>query len=264
MSQYTESQYSISAVLSVGENTACGATFPPWECATPIGTTALIVNNDYSYNTLIITLDQGCVTGGSVEFEGSTDGVNWFPLTGYVPGIGGAVGPIYDLQANTFLAAEFNLTAIPYFRVRLLTPITGTACGSPAVCGSVVFGYSADSFVTTPPPCCNTITPASVANAPESICVETTSSVVLAANPLRKGLQLTNLSYVTISVAFGSNAAVLFAGITLAPGGSFWMDSSDFTTAAVNAIADSGLTFTDSCCGSPPTFCALLSIQEFQ
>jgi hypothetical protein len=259
---HVESQYSISAVLSVGENTQCGATFPPWECATPVSTTATIVNNDYSYNTLIVTLDQGCITGGAVQFQGSTDGVNWFPLTGYVPGIGGAVGPVYDLQANTFLAAEFNLTAIPYFQVILLSPITGTACGSPPVCGSVVFGYSADSFVTTAPPCCPQT--ATVANAPESICVNTSSTVILASNPSRKGLNLTNMSYVTMSIAFGSNPAILFAGITLAPGGTFWMDSSDFTTAAVNAIADSGLSYTDNCCGSPPTFCALLSIQEFQ
>jgi hypothetical protein len=263
MSQYTESQYSISAVLSVGENTQCGATFPPWTCATPNLTTATIVNNDYSYNTLIVTLDQGCgITGGAVQFQGSTDGVNYFPLTGYVPGMGGAVGPVYDLQANTFLAAEFNLTAIPYFQVVLVSPITGTACGSPPVCGSVVFGYSADSFVTTPPPCCPQT--ASVGNAPESICVETTSTVVLASNPLRKGLNLTNMSYVTMSISFGSNPAILFAGITLAPGGTFWMDSSDFTTAAVNAIADTGLSYVDSCCGSPPTFCTMLSIQEFQ
>jgi hypothetical protein len=264
MSQHTESQYTINAVLSVGENTQCGATFPPWDCDTPVDTTATIVNNDYSYNTLIVTLQQGCITGGAVQFQGSTDGINWFPLTGYVPGIGGAVGPVYTLEANAFLAAEFNLTAIPYFQVILLSPITGTACGSPAVCGSVVFGYSADSFVTTPPPCCTTITPASQANAPESICVNTTSTIVLAANALRKGLNLTNLSYVTISISFGTNPAILFAGITLAPGGSFWMDSSDFTTATVNAIADAGLAYTDSCCGSPPTFCALLSIQEFQ
>jgi hypothetical protein len=301
---HVESQYSISAVLSVGENSACGTTLPTWDCSTPVNSTATIVNNDFSYNTLIVALNQACITSGAVTFESSIDGINWFPATGFTPSSNFAsVGPIYVLQANTYFVAEFNLTAIPYFRLRLSTPITGTVCGSPPDCGQLSLGFSADSFVNPAPasitstnasvgangqPCptsstqlgvCEggvlepvtptnpfpvTVVGASVANPPLSICVETTSTVVLAANPLRKGLNLTNMSYVTISISFNGNPAVLFSGITLAPGGTFWMDASDFTTAAVNAIADAGLTFTDSCCGSPPTFCALLSIQEWQ
>lgn len=153
---HVESQYSITAIVSVGENAACGTTIPAWNCSTPLGSVAQIVSADYSYNTLIIALQTGCVTSGAVTFEASIDGVNWFPITGYSPGQGGAIGPVYTLQANTYTVAEFNLTALPYFQIVLTSPITGTTCGSPPVCGSVAIGFSADSFVTTPPPCCPT------------------------------------------------------------------------------------------------------------
>jgi hypothetical protein len=64
-----------------------------------------------------------------------------------------------------------------------------------------------------------------------------TSTSVLAANTARKGVNLTNISFGTVSLAFGAAAAVLFRGVTLGPGGTFWMDATDFTTAAIYAIA---------------------------
>src|SRR5271157_5103576 len=152
MSQFTESQYGIVASVSVGENNACnecGQALPLWNCDTPVDSTALIVSGDYTYNTLIVSLNQGCITSGAITFEYSIDDVYWFPAEGFIPGNGASIGPVYVLQANTYLVAEFNLTAIPYFRVRLSTAITGTICGSPPTCGSVVIGYSADSFVSS-------------------------------------------------------------------------------------------------------------------
>lgn len=77
----------------------------------------------------------------------------------------------------------------------------------------------------------------STADAPVDSVVGTSSSTVLAANVLRKGLTLTNISFETISLSFGAFPAVLFSGITLGPGGSYWMDSYEYTTASVNAIA---------------------------
>lgn len=67
--------------------------------------------------------------------------------------------------------------------------------------------------------------------------VSTSSVQVLASNVSRKGCNLTNLSFSTICLSFGGNAAVLFSGVTLGPGGTFWMDSQDFTTDSINAIA---------------------------
>jgi hypothetical protein len=73
-------------------------------------------------------------------------------------------------------------------------------------------------------------------NPPGIVAIGTSSTAVLAANPLRKGLNLVNMSFETISLAFG-NAAVLYSGINLGPGGTFWMDAYDFTTNTINAIS---------------------------
>ncbi len=73
-------------------------------------------------------------------------------------------------------------------------------------------------------------------NAPGIVAIGTSSTAVLAANPLRKGLSLVNMSFETISLAFG-NAAVLYSGINLGPGGTFWMEAYDFTTNTINAIS---------------------------
>ena len=76
-------------------------------------------------------------------------------------------------------------------------------------------------------------------NAPVLVAVPQTSTQVLAANTSRKGCNITNMSNATISLSFGSNAAQVYYGTVLGPGGTFWMDLQDFTTAAINAIADS-------------------------
>jgi hypothetical protein len=134
-----ESQYAIQAVLSVGY---ANSAFVVWNSSTALNTTAGLVNADYSYNSLIVTLAQtSTITGGVVTFQASTDGVNWFNIQGFTPGNFASIGPTYTLQANTYATFEFNLTAIPYFQVVLSTAITGT--------GQVTIGYAADSFVNT-------------------------------------------------------------------------------------------------------------------
>jgi hypothetical protein len=221
-----ESQYSISAIISVGEK---NPTYITWNSASPLNSSAELVNDDYSYNTLVVTLAQGStITGGVVTFQGSTDGVNWFNMQGFIPGTTNTVGPTYTLTPNTYGVFEFNLTAVPYFQVLLTTVITGT--------GSVVIGYVADSFVN-PAPVSAASSGSTTGNAPTIVAIATSSTLVLAANPLRKGLNLVNMSYETISLSFGGSAAVLFSGVNLGPGGTFWMDAADFTTAAVNAIS---------------------------
>jgi hypothetical protein len=222
-----ESQYSITASISVGE---MNASFITWNSGTGGGATALLVNNDISYNTLNITLAQTTtITGGVVTFQGSTDGVNWINLQGTQVGTGATIGPTYTLQASTYVVFSFNLTAIPYFQVLLSTAITGT--------GSLTIGYAADSFVSNAASASSSNNGSTVGNAPIIVAIGTTSTLVLAQNLSRKGLNLVNMSYETISLSFGSNAAVLYSGVNLGPGGTFWMDPADFTTAAVNAIS---------------------------
>lgn len=75
-------------------------------------------------------------------------------------------------------------------------------------------------------------------SAPAAASVGVASAEEVAANANRKGLVLVNTSANTISLAFGTNAAVLNSGITLnATGGTWVMDEHTFTTQAVNGIA---------------------------
>jgi len=275
-----ESQYTISATISVGSKSA---SFTTWNSSTPTSTAAEIVNDDVSFNTLNVTLAQTTtITGGVVTFQGSTDGVNWINLQGFQVGTGATIGPTYTLQANTYVVFSFNLTALPFFQIVLTTPISGT--------GSVTIGYAADSFVNSmstsssgsnpsvgpngsPIPADSTLIgsedasgnlqPASATNpvpvknyplatlaqTPTNITISTSSVTVLAANTLRKGVNICNISYGTVSLSFGS-AAVIFTGVTLGPGGTFWMDESDYTTAAINAISTQGNT--------------VIAVQEFE
>jgi hypothetical protein len=61
--------------------------------------------------------------------------------------------------------------------------------------------------------------------------------MILASNPLRKGCSIQNTGSDVISLAFGASAAVLYSGTVLYPGSTFYMDSQDFTTQQINAIA---------------------------
>ena len=72
---------------------------------------------------------------------------------------------------------------------------------------------------------------------PTAASVDTTSSIVVARNTARRGLVLCNTSFNNISLAFGSNDAVLNSGVTLLGGASWAMNRYQFTTAEVRAIA---------------------------
>ena len=76
------------------------------------------------------------------------------------------------------------------------------------------------------------------ASAPAAASVGVASAEAVAANPSRKALVLINTSANRISLAFGTEAAVLNSGITLFPSGGTWtMGPETFTTSAINAIA---------------------------
>jgi hypothetical protein len=76
-----------------------------------------------------------------------------------------------------------------------------------------------------------------VANAPTAVSVGVASALVLPANPARVSLRCVNTSAERISFGLGVDA-VLDSGMTLMPSGGVWnMDSMDYTTAAIFAIA---------------------------
>lgn len=72
--------------------------------------------------------------------------------------------------------------------------------------------------------------------ASSSATVGVTSGSALTANATRKGLSLVNASSAKISCSFGATA-VLNAGITLYPGGSYSMKPEEYSAAALNCIA---------------------------
>lgn len=77
------------------------------------------------------------------------------------------------------------------------------------------------------------------ANAAASVTVAATTTALVASNANRKGLIVTNLSVNTVSIGIGASA-VLNTGITLYPGGVWYMDAYSFSTSAINAIASAG------------------------
>ena len=77
-----------------------------------------------------------------------------------------------------------------------------------------------------------------VGSSPSTATVGTSSAQIVASNASRKGLVVINLSSNVVSLAFGSNTAVLNSGITLTQNGSVYETSEyDFTLGAINAIA---------------------------
>lgn len=74
------------------------------------------------------------------------------------------------------------------------------------------------------------------ANTPGSVSVGVTSVGVLSANASRTGGVFTNTSAAIIYIGIGQNA-LTGKGITLYPGGTWYMDEYSFSTAAINAIA---------------------------
>jgi hypothetical protein len=75
------------------------------------------------------------------------------------------------------------------------------------------------------------------ASAPATASVGVASAQAVAANALRKGLVLINMSDNVISIAFGTSA-VINSGITLIPqGGSWTMTRETYTVQQVQAIA---------------------------
>lgn len=79
--------------------------------------------------------------------------------------------------------------------------------------------------------------PIQTGNAPTVATVGITSATVLAANSSRTAAVFVNNSANVMSLGFGSNAAVLYSGVTLYQGGSLVLEATDNVQQAVQAIA---------------------------
>jgi len=77
-----------------------------------------------------------------------------------------------------------------------------------------------------------------IAAAPMSALVDITSDQLLPANDERSSVLIVNLSTGNVSLAFGTHAAVLDAGVTLQPGDVFYMADRDIVEHTINIIAE--------------------------
>lgn len=82
-----------------------------------------------------------------------------------------------------------------------------------------------------------------VYSAPITATVNTTSTLILAANSARLGLILSNTSSQQISFGFSGNAAAYQYGLTLYPGEKFQMDEYTFSTGAIYAVTTGATTY---------------------
>jgi hypothetical protein len=188
-----------------------------------------------NYNTVAvnITSDQA----GTISLQMSPDGSNWNELDAntYNPTLdsGGTFSVISPLRVRYFRVVYVNGgVAQTYFRLQTLyksTSMTGDVLeGNDQITGSNHAQITRTIQVITP-------------LSPVSASVTASDSVVLAANPSRKGVVVMNLG--TVNVNFGcGTTAILNGGITLTPNGTWVMDTFTYTTSALHAICSSSST----------------------
>lgn len=136
----TMSPNTISVPVTSAPAFSANSSVATWNSGTALNTTAAIIANSDSYQSLIVTLNQTTtITAGQLTFEVSSDGSHWIAITGVDASQFGtfAENGVYFLTPSTYAAGFFNITTWQYFRVRLSTAISGT--------GAVTIGYSAQS-----------------------------------------------------------------------------------------------------------------------
>jgi hypothetical protein len=79
-----------------------------------------------SASTIIVTLNiAGTLTAGLIDFEASTDGVVWYPITGFVQSTF-AIFTNWQPFYGSSIALQFNIAGFSIYRCRLVTTLTGT------------------------------------------------------------------------------------------------------------------------------------------
>ena len=192
-----------------------------------------------------------------------TDGTSFDAYVQVIPGGagsgggGGATGDvnIFDSAGNDLnsTAGALNVAVVSGGGSNPSVGTTGTTAPTSATEIGIIDG-SGDlqgASGSNPVPVTD-VASASTGNSPSQVSVDISSTQILASNTSRKGVNVTNMSYATVSLGFGSDDAEVYYGIILGPGGTFWMDGLDFTTAAINAISDGSAT---------PVY---LTVQEWQ
>lgn len=139
---------SSGGTINTGEVGTSATDIADWNSSTALNTTAAVLSANFTYNTVLITLNQaptGTLTGGTVAFEASNDGSHWELLAYVIEGAWiqpSSAQTSYTLHAATYDTLLFNTSGWQYFRVRLSTVITGT--------GTVTVGYAAQSGGSLP------------------------------------------------------------------------------------------------------------------
>jgi hypothetical protein len=146
------------------------------------------------------------------------------------------VGTLVDLNDSITGNMHGNLERVlPFGRA---TPSSTTFEDFTVKAASTAAAATDTSLVVAINPGSNAVTgPVQTGNAPATVSVGATSATALAANASRTALILINTSANVISLGFGTNAAVLYSGVTLYPGGSLSMDVMDNVQQAITAIA---------------------------
>lgn len=189
-------------------------------------------------NATISIITSGVVSAGVVSFEISPDGTNWFSLNVIDPTNGANVSS-YNL-ANGSATWQVYVGGYVKTRCRLSTLITGAGNVLTEIRPSLT---AAPTNLQVYQPTGSNLhvqidATSTIGLAPAAVSVGVTSTAVLSANQSRKGAIFTNTSDNTISFGLSGNAAVLNAGITLAPKGVWVMDAFTFTKGAVAAISN--------------------------
>jgi hypothetical protein len=216
--------YQTVSTVSLGEANSSVVT---WNSSTAVNTTASIINQDYTCNTLNVSFSTtSTITAGQVTFQASLDGVNWFNVYGGILNTIIPVGPTYSLVASTYITFVFNMTALPYFQILLSTAITGT--------GALTIGYSADSFVGNLP-----TAPATI-SAPVNISTSGNNTIIsgVAGQTIRVWKLFLECATASTSVQVTPyNAATAFCGPILLGSWVLDMDTEPwFVTSAGNAF----------------------------
>lgn len=110
-----------------------------WDSTTTTGTTAIIQTANYP--TVVLAMDTGNATSGTIQFETNTQGVQWNVIQGVQIGVnqggtGGTVGSSLTVGAFAHVTYVFSTAGVKQFRIRLSGAIGGTGTAILSLLGS--------------------------------------------------------------------------------------------------------------------------------